>query len=76
MFAADCKTKSRADLLERPIARAWMRAEDQYAPSATQMRKASIAGVKISVKIVAIPRPNTTAVASCFQKDAVGLSME
>ena len=28
-----------------------------------------------SVRTVAIPRPNTTAVASCFHHSAVGLSM-
>ena len=33
-------------------------------------------GVKTSVKIVAMPSPNTTAVANCFHHKAVGLSME
>ena len=37
---------------------------------------ASIDGVTISVRTVAIPSPNTTAVASCFHQSAVGLSTE
>jgi excinuclease ABC subunit A len=36
---------------------------------------ASIDGVKTSVSTVAMPRPKTTAVASCFHHSAVGLSM-
>ena len=48
----------------------------QMAYVTSQTRKAKSAGVKTSVSIVAVPRPNTTAVAICFHQSEVGLSIE
>jgi ABC-type transport system involved in cytochrome bd biosynthesis fused ATPase/permease subunit len=50
-------------------------AEDRPGPRPTRPAAPASEGVKTSVSTVAMPRPKTTAVASCFHHSAVGLSI-